>query len=57
MTTTEARVDLKGRHFLKLLDFSREEILFLLDLSAELKAQKKSGTEVERLRQSAATFY
>jgi len=51
MTTTEARVDLKGRHFLKLLDFSRDEILYLLDLSAELKAQKKSGTEVERLRQ------
>ena len=51
MTTTEARVDLKGRHFLKLLDFSRDEILYLLDLSAELKAQKKAGTEVERLRQ------
>ena len=34
---------LKGRDFLKLLDYSGEEILQLLDLAAELKAQKKSG--------------
>jgi ornithine carbamoyltransferase len=51
MTTTTAAVDLRGRHFLKLLDFSREEIHHLLDLAAELKAQKKAGIEVERLRQ------
>ena len=31
------------RHFLKLLDFSPEEILELLDLSAELKEKKKAG--------------
>ena len=36
-------VNLKGRDFLKLLDFSQEEILYLLDLSAELKAKKKAG--------------
>ena len=29
--------DLKGKSFLKLLDFSTEEISFLLDLAAELK--------------------
>jgi ornithine carbamoyltransferase len=46
-----ARADLKGRHFLNLLDFSREEIQYLLDLSADLKAQKKAGTEREQLRQ------
>ncbi len=34
---------LKGRDFLKLLDFSKEEITKLVDLSAELKAKKKSG--------------
>ena len=34
---------LKGRDFLKLLDFSAEEILALIDLAAELKAQKKAG--------------
>ena len=34
---------LKGRSFLKLLDFSPEEITGLLDLAAELKARKKAG--------------
>ena len=34
---------LKGKDFLKLLDFSAEEILSLIDLAAELKAQKKAG--------------
>ena len=36
-------VDLKGRSFLKLLDFTPVEITGLLDLAAELKAQKKAG--------------
>ena len=35
-------VSLSGRHFLKLLDFSAEEIRYLLDLSAELKAKKRA---------------
>jgi ornithine carbamoyltransferase len=35
--------DLKGRSFLKLLDFTPEEIRELLRLSAELKAKKKAG--------------
>ena len=34
---------LKGRNFLKLLDFTPDEIRELLDLAAELKAQKKAG--------------
>ena len=34
---------LKGRDFLKLLDFTTEEILGFIDLAAELKAQKKAG--------------
>src|SRR3954449_9877142 len=50
MTTTAAPVDLKGRHFLKLLDFSSDEIRYMLDLAAELKAAKRAGTEVEHLR-------
>ncbi len=37
--------NLKNRSFLKLLDFSPQEIRFLLDLSASLKAAKYSGTE------------
>lgn len=36
-------MNLKGRHFLKLLDFTSEEINYLLDLSAELKSKKKNG--------------
>ena len=36
-------VSLKGRHFLTLKDFSGEEILYLIDLAAELKAKKKQG--------------
>ena len=36
-------INLKGRDFLKLLDFSPEEIEYLIDLAAELKAKKKSG--------------
>ncbi len=36
-------VSLKGKSFLKLLDFTSEEIEYLLDLSAKLKAEKKAG--------------
>ena len=36
-------MDLKGRDFLKLLDFTSEELQDLLDLAAELKAKKKEG--------------
>ena len=34
---------LKGRNFLKLLDYTPEEILYLIDLAADLKAKKKNG--------------
>ena len=36
-------MNLKGRHFLKLLDFTSDEIGQLLDLAAEFKAKKKAG--------------
>ncbi len=36
-------MNLKNKHFLKLLDFTPEEIGYLLALSAELKAKKKAG--------------
>jgi ornithine carbamoyltransferase len=42
--------DLKGRHFLKELDFAPEEFRQLLALAAELKAARRAGTEVQRLR-------
>lgn len=36
-------MNLKGRHFLTLKDFTKDEILYLLDLAEELKAKKKQG--------------
>lgn len=36
-------MDLKGRDFLKLLDFTTEEIEYLLELAADLKEKKKKG--------------
>lgn len=43
-------MDLKGRDFLKLLDFTPEEIRYLLDLAAELKEKKKNGIPMDTLR-------
>lgn len=42
--------NLRNRSFLKLQDFTPQEIRFLLDLSAELKRAKYAGTEQPRLR-------
>ena len=36
-------MNLKGKHFLKLLDFTPDEITGLIDLAADLKARKKAG--------------
>ena len=43
-------MDFKGRDYLKLLDFTGEEIACLLNLAAELKAKKKNGIAHDRLR-------
>ena len=40
---------MKNRHFLKLLDFTPEEIHFLLNLSLDLKKAKYAGTEQPKL--------
>ncbi len=42
-------MDLKGRNFLTLRDYTPEEIQYLLDLSAELKDKKKKGIPVNTL--------
>ncbi len=42
-------MNLKGKHFLKLLDFTPEEILGLLDLAADLKSKKKAGVAHDTL--------
>ncbi len=39
-------MNLKGRNFLTLKDFTPEEILYLVDLAAELKEKKKKGISV-----------
>jgi ornithine carbamoyltransferase len=41
--------NLRGRNFLKELDFSSDELKYLLRLSAELKAAKRAGYEQPRL--------
>lgn len=43
-------MNLKGRNFLTLKDFTEEEILYLLDLAADLKDRKKKGIPVDVLR-------
>ncbi len=43
-------MNLFGRHFLTLKDFSREEIEYLLDLAAKLKAEKRKGITGDRLK-------
>jgi ornithine carbamoyltransferase len=47
MSTT---IDLRGRHLLTLNDYSRDEILYLLRLAAELKAAKREGREERHLK-------
>ncbi len=42
--------DLKNRSFLTLLDFTAEEIGYLLDLAKDLKAAKYAGSEQPRLK-------
>ena len=43
-------MNLKGRNFLTLLDFTPEEITGLIDLAAELKAQKKASIPHDTLK-------
>ena len=40
-------MNLKGRSFLKLLDFTPAEITYLLGLAAELKAKKKTKLTIQ----------
>ena len=43
-------VNLKGRNFLTLKDFTPEEIIYLIDLAADFKKKKKSGVLTEHFR-------
>ena len=42
--------NLRNRNFLKLLDFTPEEIKYLLDLAKDLKKAKYAGTEQPRMK-------
>ncbi len=42
-------IDLKGKNFLKLLDFNKDELRYFLDLSKKLKADKYAGKEEKKL--------
>ena len=43
-------MDLRGRNFLTLKDFTPEEITYMLDLAADLKDKKKKGILVDTFR-------
>lgn len=43
-------INLKGRNFLKILDFTPEEITYMLDVAADLKEKKKKGIPVDFCR-------
>lgn len=43
-------MNLKGKNFLKMLDFTPEEIEGMIDLAADLKAKKKAGIAHDTLR-------
>lgn len=43
-------MNLKGRNFLKLMDYTPDEINYLVDLAAELKAKKKQGIAHDELK-------
>ena len=45
-----ADISLKGRNFLTLRDFTPEEIIYLLDLAADLKTKKKQGIPHDTLK-------
>ena len=43
-------VDLRGRDFLKLLDYTPEEINYLLKVAEKLKKQKRTGNQHRHLK-------
>ena len=51
-------MNLAGRHFLKLLDFTAEEITYMLDVAADLKEKKKKGipADIRRGKNVALIF-
>ena len=42
-------MNIKGRNFLKLMDFTPEEITYMIDLAADQKPNKKQGNPHDSL--------
>lgn len=50
MTNSDIALQLKGRDFLALIDYSPEEVRYLIDLAIELKRKKQAGEVFEPLK-------
>ncbi|MCM3338775.1 ornithine carbamoyltransferase [Paenibacillus sp. MER TA 81-3] len=50
MTTTQTKIDLRGRDFIALADYTTEEIQYLLDYAIELKRKQKAGETYQPLK-------
>ncbi|MCE5169333.1 ornithine carbamoyltransferase [Paenibacillus profundus] len=50
MTTTQTKINLRGRDFIALADYTTEEIQYLLDYAIELKRKQKAGETYQPLK-------
>lgn len=50
-------MNLKGRHFLTLKDYTPEEIAYLLELSADLKKKKRRSSDRHAAREKCSTDF
>lgn len=50
-------INLKGRNFLTLKDFTPEEIQYMLDLSADLKAKRKTEYQLKTIQIKISHLY
>lgn len=50
LTTQDMAVTLKGRDFLALIDYSQEEIMYLIELAIELKRKQQAGEVYQPLK-------
>lgn len=50
MATTASTIDLRGRDFIALADYTKEELQYLIDLAIELKRKQKAGEVYQPLK-------
>ena len=56
MTQAEMKAKLKGKHFLKLADFSKSELQYLIDQAIQLKEEQKAGKTHRHLEGKTMIF-